>query len=98
MELDRQPRAAGAGELLGVQTRFHAADARGGQDEPRLCEHEGAAIAEDVAELGQPTRGHGGHHPPNQQVQVGIRLALVLGWHHVRAQKRSHQFERPFAM
>ena len=55
-QLAGEPRAAGVGQLVGVDAQLHPVRAGGLQDAPALLDREDAALAEDVGEHGEAPR------------------------------------------
>ena len=98
VQLDREPRRPGARELLGVNARHESAGAPRRQNPPRLRHRERAAVAEDVAELGEPRGRNGGNPALHQQVHIRVGPSPKFRRNDVRAEKRADDIERLLLM
>ena len=60
-DCNREPRSSGARELFGMNARNQSLRFSCFQNAPRLRQRESAALAENVAKLGQPRFRHRGN-------------------------------------
>src|SRR5580692_12651597 len=94
LQFDRQPRGAGAGQLLGVEPRHQADRAASAQNLPRLGDGERAAVTENVAELRETRSGDRRNPPPYEEIYVRIGSAAKFGRDDVRPEKCDGDIER----
>ncbi len=96
-QLHRQPRAAQADKLIGMNLQPIAQRRRRFQDAPRLGQVEGALLAEHVAEEGDAALAHpgraGGQGIGQQVIDVGVGVAAELGRYGVGGQEGRRQFD-----
>ena len=87
VKLDRKASCSGARQLVSMDSRNQPARASRRQNPPRLGQGEGAAVTENVAELGKPRGCDRGNPALHQQIHERIGPAAKFGRNNVPAQK-----------